>query len=603
MKQISEGLKRIFLALTLVIVLAGCRQAPVASDPGSETLADLMDGLRDLPAEDFMEEAFKRLILRHPEDMTRLGLAGLYGARYNQLAQYDMDSVLLTQSFEAALLEQANAYNRDALSAETQLNLDVFIWYLKDRVDGHPYQWFDCFLLNETGFLVDQYIYLLLVAQPFQTEADVQDYLARLSAIGVQVDQIIDYMKAQEGAGIHLPYPLYVSVMEDLGAHRWQVGRKTPFIQVLSIRLRSFEGISSEKAQSYFATASETADEVILPAFERLMSYLYSRADTTSESIGLSSQPNGVDYYRYRLGLMSTLNWTAEEIHAFGLSEVAALGDLVRTEAETLGYDASLPLQEIFRQATVDRSYALGLDILVTLRVLLMDVEEEMDSAFYDELDDDLVMVPVFEGGFYVPAALDGSRRAAFYADFTGREAHFDMPTQVYHETYPGRHYLYSVINSSDLPLYRKAIHFDAFDRGWAQYAAYLAWEMGLYEDDPNANLGRLQVQLLRAAQLVVDTGIHTMGWDAQEAARYLVDYAGITRPEANQIVLVQMAQPGTAVSSYLGFAFILDLRRQAEVELGTDFDLRAFHQAVLDAGSLPLPLLEAQIDAFIEGG
>jgi uncharacterized protein (DUF885 family) len=603
MSHLHLNLKRTLLGILCLAALAGCANPAPVNDSEAVTLADLMSGLEGLPADRFMAEAYERLILRTPEQVTVLGLADLYDSRDDRLNSYALEHLLLTQSFEAALLQQAQTYDLEALPADVRLDLEVFLWYLGDRVAGHPFQWFENHLLDERGYLVNQYAYLLLVQQPFQDEADVKDYVSRLAAVGPQVDEIIAYLRQQDEAGIRMPYEVYVAVMEELGAHKWQVGRKTPFVRVLAVRLQSFDVLSQEKRQDYFDQASEIADAVILPAFERLMAYLYTRAEITAESPGLHAQPDGDLYYAYRLNLASTLDLTPAEVHALGLAAVADLQSQVRTVAAEMGYDASLPLQEIFRQATVDRNYALGLDIFATLRSLLMDVEEGMDSVFHYDIDKDLVMVPVIEGGFYEPGGLDGVRRPAFYAGFAGREAHFDMPTMVYHETFPGRHFLHAVIQTLDLPVYRQAMHFPAFDAGWAQYAEFLAWEMGMYDDDPNANLGRLQYALLRAAQLVVDTGIHAMGWDAQAAARYLVDAAGVDRSEANEIVLVQIAQPGNAVAAYLGYAEIIRLRETAAAELGTAFDIQDFHDAILGAGNVPLPILEEQVWQYINSG
>jgi uncharacterized protein (DUF885 family) len=265
-----------------------------------------------------------------------------------------------------------------------------------------------------------------------------------------------------------------------------------------------------------------------------------------------------------------------------------------------MGFAEGLPLQEIFRQATVSRNYALGLDILVTLRALLIEAESRVDGVVDRAFEDDLAMVPVFEGGFYSPAALDGSRRAVFYAGFTGREAHFDMPSRVYRETYPGSHLLFSMVQASNLSIFRKALRVPAFDAGWAHYAETLAWEMGLYQEDPNANLGRLQQALICAAQLVVDTGIHFYGWTAEEASRYLVEAAVMDRSEANDLVLVHIAQPAYGVSAGVGALAIQEMRIGAEAKLGEDFDLRAFHTQVLSGGSLPLPFLEEWVGDWV---
>ncbi len=440
-----------------------------------------------------------------------------------------------------------------------------------------------------------------MAQQPFRNEADVEDFLDRLAAIGPQIDQLIDYMQKRQEQGIQIPYLLYAEVMEEMGAQDWEVGWKTPFITVLAVRLQSLEELSHEERESYYERGGQIADEVILPAFERLMTALYGMAENTSEAIGLSAQPHGVEAYQTLLDRTTTLHLSAADIYAFGENRVAALGDTVRLAATEAGYDAALPLQEIFRQAKVDRDYALGLGIFVTLRNLMLDAELQMNTAFETLTDNDLVMVPVFDGGFYEPAALDGSRQGAFYGGFSGQEAHFDLPTWVYHETFPGRHYLASVIQNSDLPLFRKAIRFPVFDEGWALYAEYLAWEMGLYDDDPNANLGRLQSELIAAARVVVDLGIRVMGWDYQEAARYLVEYAGVDRVNANEMVLQQVAQPAEALAGYMGYDFLRNLRDAAQSRLGDEFELKAFHTVVLSCGSLPLPLLEEQVWNVLE--
>ena len=593
--------KRLISLILLLLVLASglfssCRSILVDAPADSEMLETLLAGLDKLEADAFVAEAYHRWIVRFPQIVTALGLSELYGVENSELDSYDPDSILLTQSFEVALYRQAQSYDLDLLPDDTALNLRVFNYFLESRIAEHPYQWFGFPFLDRIGYLSDQYTYLLMAQQPLRNEADMEDFLDRLAAIGPQIDQLIAYMEKRQVEGIQTPYLLYAEVMEEMGAHDWEVGWKTPFVTVLAVRLQNLEELSHEKRESYYERGGQIADEVILPAFERLMTALYDMAGDTSEAIGLSAQPQGAAAYQTLLDRTTTLGLPAADVYAFGENRVAKLGEAVREAAAEAGYDAALPLQEIFRQAKVDRDYALGLDIFVTLRNLTLDAELEMSSAFETLIENDLVMVPVFEGGFYEPAALDGSRRAAFYSGFSGQEAHFGLPTRVYHETFPGRHYLASVIQNSDLPLFRKAIHFAVFDEGWALYAEHLAWEMGLYDDDPNANLGRLQSELIAAARVVVDAGIHAMGWTAQEAARYLVEYAGMDRVAANEMVLQQIARPAEAVAGYIGYDFIRVLRDDVQERLGEEFDLRSFHTAVLTGGSLPLALLEEQV-------
>ena len=587
----------IFLLMILVAGLfSGCQSLPAELPTESDPLATLLEGLDVLPAEEFMAEGFRRLILRSPQTVTEVGLAGFYDVRNTALDSYVLQERLLTQAFEIELLALARGIDPAELDEAVQFDLRVFVAFLESRIALHPYQWLDFPLWNETGGLTDQFVEMLMTQQPFTDQADVEDYLGRLEAIGPQVDELIGYLSEQQAAGVQIPYALYAEVMEEMGAHRWQVGRKTPFISVLALRLYNLEGLSREDYWDYYDRGGEIADRVILPAFERLMEALYELADSTTDQVGLLHQPDGAAYYPLLVQQITTLDQTPEEWLQLTETDLEELEEEVRLLAAGAGYDPEEALQEIFRQARVDQDYALGLDIFVTLYGLLTEAETVMSSAFEGEIEKDLVMVPVYQGAYFEPAALDGSRRAAFYAGFTGQEALFDMPTRIFQETFPGRYYQSAVVNETDLPLFRKALHFPAYDQGWAFYAQHLAWELGMYADDPNADLARLQQELIAAAQVVVDVGLHSLGWDLPTAARYLVAHAGMDRKEANDLVLVQVAQPGQALAAFAGYTFIRDLRDQAEAALGADFDLKAFHSAVLNGGSLPLPLLEEQV-------
>jgi uncharacterized protein (DUF885 family) len=589
--------RHVLLVLILLTgFLSGCQRSPAVSLPESDTLEALLDGLDALPPEDFMAEAYRRLALRSPQMMTEVGLAGFYDVRNTALDRYDLQERLLTQAFEAELLALAQEIDPAGLETVVQFDLRVFTGFLEGRVALHPYQWLPFPLWNKKGGLTDQLVYLLMAQQPFEDEHDVEDYLERLEAIGPQVDEIIAYLYGRQAAGMQIPYELYSEVMEEMGTHRWQVGRKTPFVSVLAARLYNLEGLSSEEMGAFYDRGGEIAERVILPAFERLMESLYALADSTTDQVGLLHQPEGEACYPVLVNQITTLERTPEEWVRLGEADLEELDGAVRRLAAEAGYDPEETLQEIFRQAKVDQEYVLGLDIFVALRGLLVEAETAMAAAFEVEIDKDLVMVPVYRGAFFEPAALDGSRRAAFYAGFTGQDALFDMPTRIYHETFPGHYFQSAVVQRSDLPLFRKALHFPAYDQGWALYAEHLAWEMGMLAEDPNADLARLQRELLASAQVVVDIGLHALGWDVPTAARYLVEKAGIDRSQANDRVLVQIAQPGQALAAYAGYTFINDLRSQAEDALGEDFELKAFHAAVLKGGSLPLPLLAEQV-------
>ena len=197
-------------------------------------------------------------------------------------------------------------------------------------------------------------------------------------------------------------------------------------------------------------------------------------------------------------------------------------------------------------------------------------------------------------GGYYVAAPGDGSRPAVFYASNQGTTPHYRMPTLACHEAVPGHHLQIATAQELDLPLFRRLETYLGFTEGWALYAERLAWELGWYDLDPYANLGRLQDEMMRAVRLVVDTGIHSLRWTFEEAVAYFVENTGQSRGYAEYEVLRYAAWPGQATAYMIGMLDILDLRSREEERLGEAFDLVAFHDMLLGGGSLPLGMLDA---------
>ena len=205
-------------------------------------------------------------------------------------------------------------------------------------------------------------------------------------------------------------------------------------------------------------------------------------------------------------------------------------------------------------------------------------------------------------GGFYVSGSLDGSRPGAYYIGNQTDDYRYWMRTIAYHEAVPGHHFQIAIGNEQDVPLFTKGGGFyTAFVEGWALYAEYLAMELGWYDDDVYSELGRLQWELLRAARLVVDTGLHHYRWSRQEAIDYYIDTVGATTALATQQIDLYLYYVGYFTAYKTGMLKILELRQHAMDELGDDFDIKEFHRAVLLHNRLPLPLLERLIDDYIE--
>jgi uncharacterized protein (DUF885 family) len=237
-------------------------------------------------------------------------------------------------------------------------------------------------------------------------------------------------------------------------------------------------------------------------------------------------------------------------------------------------------------------------------------------AAYEDLLGEiELVMQPAFDlypstdvivygdesfgggGGFYVPGSLDGSRPGAFHTGVGGGYVpKYTMPTILFHETVPGHHFQIALAYDLGLPTFRTDILLNGYAEGWALYAERLAWELGMYEDNPYGNVGRLQLELLRAARLVADTGVHAKGWTRNQARSYLDRTLGGMTHEVDRYVVF----PAQATGYKIGLLKMLELRQAAQDELGEEFDLAEFHRVVLGGGSLPLEMLEREVQAYL---
>ncbi len=201
-----------------------------------------------------------------------------------------------------------------------------------------------------------------------------------------------------------------------------------------------------------------------------------------------------------------------------------------------------------------------------------------------------------------MPGAPDGSRPGSYHVSLGGQwRPRYSMPTVAYHETAPGHHFQIAIAQGLDLPFPRRDIRFTAYTEGWAMYAERLASELGLYDDDPYGNLGRLQYELLRAVRLVTDTGIHAMRWSREQAQAYMDQALGAQPGRFSYEVDRYVVLPGQATAYKIGMLKILELRQRAMDRLGDDFDMKQFHDVVLGSGSLPLGLLERVVDDYIE--
>ncbi len=302
-----------------------------------------------------------------------------------------------------------------------------------------------------------------------------------------------------------------------------------------------------------------------------------------------------------RAGITDGTEGAEEEVHELGLSEVARIQAEMRAAAAEMGYPQDISLAELAERLAADSDQFQGEALLAECHRLIAEAERATGSFFGLLPEAERVIEPEPFGsgiGYYLPPPLAGSGPGTFYTNPELPLPAYLVPTYVFHETVPGHHLQGALARELDLPTFRRELELNGYAEGWAVYAEYLAWEMGLYEDNPLGNLGRLDLELSRAARLVIDAGIHAKGWSRQEAATYCEEATG--RPASLSAMDRYVILPGQGCGYTIGLLKILELRQKAMDRLGGAFDIKEFHDLVLGNGPLPLEILEKVVGDWI---
>jgi uncharacterized protein (DUF885 family) len=447
----------------------------------------------------------------------------------------------------------------------------------------------------------------LVQSTRFTTVHDYEAYLKRLDAWPAKVDQLIARMET----GMKLGWmPAKVAIARVPG----QLNAQLDPDPTKSPEYKPFQSFPADVApgerERLSAAGQRVIREKVIPAFRRLrVFYADTYLPAASEKIAASSLPPGMLYYEARLASMTTTGMSPKEIHALGLAEVARIGKEMDAVVAVAGFEGTRAEFQNAINTDPRFLYTKAEDMLAGYR----DIAKRADAAlprFFAELPrlpyGIRAMLP--EAGdnaeHYTPGAADGSRAGFFEANVNrlSRRPKWSMETLLLHEAVPGHHLQAARAQEMrNLPDFRRSIFFVAYAEGWALYAESLGYEMGFYAD-PYSRFGNLSAEMHRAARLVVDTGLHAFGWTREQAIAYLEQHAALTPERAIAEVDRYLVMPGQATAYKIGELKIKGLRAKASAELGVRFDLRRFHNALIDSGAVPLDVLEVQIDEWIAG-
>lgn len=437
-----------------------------------------------------------------------------------------------------------------------------------------------------------------------ETTDDAQAFLSRLSAFARNVDQETAGIEGDAVRGVMLPSFLMDKVLTQLKTLADTPPGDMAMVQAL-IRKTAGKGLAGD----WGTDAAGILDAEVEPALRRQIALFERLRPTATDEAGAWKLPDGAAYYAYALKANTTTDYTGEQIHQIGLEQVAAIQAEIDTILKGLGMsDGSVGAR--IKVLNEDPRYlwpntdAGKVDLVASLNEQVVETMALLPRVFntLPKAAVDVRRVPPSieigaPGGYYQGAPLDGSRPGAYYINLrdSGNWPKWGLRTLTYHEAVPGHHLQISIAREAgSLPIYRRTAGFSAYSEGWALYAERVAADdLDVYGADPLGRIGYLQSYLFRAVRLVVDTGLHHKKWSRQEAIDYMVAEAGEPTDSAQQEIDRYCVSIGQANAYKLGQTVIEGLRKTAEAKGG--FDIKAFHDAVLLNGALPLSVLEAQ--------
>jgi len=592
-----KWLKRVVIGLvaTLIVASAG---------------ASMWFWFTPVGVNNYINKVTFQLAIDSPELLTYLGAIDNTPLDFHsgKLADYTREeeerSIAKLRDARAGL----DAYGPEGLTDQELLTWKIAAWFFDDllrqaelRYSGYRVNQISGVTVNMPQFLTDTHV--------IKNEKSVRRYLSRLREFGRVLRETHARVIDDRANGV-IP-PDFVIEKALVGMNKFIAGGadNSPLVTTLGPKLDELEDVDEAAAAAFINDATQLVSSEVIPGYKAIIILFESMLPEATHHAGIWRLPNGEAIYAANLRSNTTTQYSPEEIHATGLAEVD------RIEGEMLDI--------------LDSQGVMGDSFAQRIRVLMDDPAHQFPNtdegraemiAYLEAFDQkvmaiaadyfvtippqplEIVRVPEYSqdsspGGYYSGPALDGSRPGRFYINQkdTADNPRWTLPTLMIHEGSPGHHFQISTSQLIEgVPLLRRLSPFNAFSEGWALYSERIAkTDMGLYDDDPLGDLGRLQAEMFRAVRLVVDTGMHAKRWSREQAIEYMTAKTGMTNEEVTREIERYVVWPGQATAYKTGQLALLEMRKDTEDALGERFSLKDFHEAVLMNGAMPLDILK----------
>lgn len=591
------------LLFTMAFLLAGC------TTPQTETER----------INEWFDEKYEEYLQMNPMQLTMLGRKELYD-QIDDMSEEATDQLLDWRA--ATVVEMNDLFDYDQLEPEAQVSFDLWEYQYEILRDGREFLRHN-YVFDQMRSVHTRLPNFLLNFHNVDEKSDMEDYISRIEGVSRAINQLMERAELQAEMDIRPPRFSHETVIRqaealldgvpfndgDHGSPLWDDA--TSKIDTLTAN----GVINDEEAEQLREETRSAMLQHFQPAYENLIEWVSADMQNAEERpTGVSRHINGDAFYNYMLRYYTTTDLTAAEIHQIGLDEVERITGEMKEIIEEVGFDGDL--QEFFEFYSTDEQFFYpntdeGRQGYIDDSKAFLDAIDERLDQFFGILPKAGLVVRRVEPfreqdgapQHYMPGTPDGSRPGVYYAHLSDMSSmpKTTMEAIAYHEGNPGHHMQISIAQElENVPQFRTQERFTVYTEGWALYSEKLAKEMGGYED-PYSNFGRLVTEMWRAIRLVVDTGLHAKGWTEADAVAYFKEYSPIADGAIRAEVRRYMVMPGQATAYKIGMIKIEELRAQAEEELGEDFDIRGFHDTVLGGGSLPLHILEDEVNRWIE--
>jgi len=508
--------------------------------------------------------------------------------------------------FAQEQLQYFDCIKLEDLSETEQISAELLKFVLQDQMDYYKYERFLNPLLSDSGFHSN----LNYMVYPFSDYESIKKYLNKLNAIPEFVDQ--HFVNLREGLekGVSQPRVIFKGYESTYNDHIVKNYQDSYFYSPFKNLPQS---ITSEQKDSILTAAKEAVEKNVIPQFQKIKIFFETEyLPNTRTTLGISETPNGADYYQNRINFYTTSEkYTADDIHQIGLKEVARIKAEMQKIIKEVNFKGDFAAFLKFLR-TDEQFYAkTPKELLMIARDMAKRADEQLPRYFktlprkpYGVAPVPDAIAPKYTGGRYVPTGKNSTDPGFYWVntyDLPSRTL-YTLPSLTVHEAVPGHHLQIALNNElgDSIPKFRRNLYLSAYGEGWGLYSEFLADEMGMYTT-PYEHFGKYTYEMWRACRLVVDTGIHAKGWTREQVIEFMSSNTALSLHEISTETDRYISWPGQALSYKIGELKIREMRQKAEEELGSKFDVRKFHEIILEQGTVTLAILENRINNYIE--